>query len=318
MRRISSPGPSVDRLHLTRFALLSLGAALVTITLKLVAWYLTGSVGLLSDALESVVNVVAAAATLWLLYLSARPPDDRYAYGYSKAEYFASAFEGALILVAAAAIAWTAVQRLLHPQPLEQIGIGLAVSLVATAINFGVARVLLGAAKRNNSIALEADSHHLMTDVWTSVGVVVAVFAVGMTGWSWLDPLIAIAVAINIVFTGISLLRRSAFGLMDQALPAESVARIDAVLDRHRGHEVEFHAIRTRAAAGRSFVSMHVLVPGAWTVQKGHDLVEALEHEIAAEVPGTTVFTHIEPKEDPASYNDASLDHGRTPSERQT
>lgn len=302
----------MDRLHLTRFALLSLAAALVTITLKLVAWYLTGSVGLLSDALESVVNVVAAAATLWLLYLSARPPDDRYAYGYSKAEYFASAFEGALILVAAAAIAWTAVERLLHPQPLEQIGIGLAVSLVATAINFGVARVLLGAAQRNNSIALEADSHHLMTDVWTSVGVVVAVFAVGATGWSWLDPLIAIAVAINIVFTGVSLLRRSAFGLMDQALPPASVARIDAVLARHRGDEVEFHAIRTRAAAGRSFVSMHVLVPGAWTVQKGHDLVEALEHEIAAEVPGTTVFTHIEPREDPASYNDASLDHHAT------
>ncbi|MFO1414147.1 MAG: cation diffusion facilitator family transporter [Burkholderiales bacterium] len=299
----------MDRLHLTRFALLSLAAAVVTITLKLVAWYLTGSVGLLSDALESVVNVVAAAATLWLLFLSARPPDDRYAYGYSKAEYFASAFEGALILVAAAAIAWTAVERLLHPQPLEQIGVGLAVSLVATAINFGVARVLLRAAQRNNSIALEADSHHLMTDVWTSVGVVVAVFAVGVTGWSWLDPVIAIAVAVNIVFTGISLLRRSAFGLMDQALPADSVARIDAVLNRYRGTEVEFHAIRTRAAAGRSFVSMHVLVPGAWTVKQGHDLVERLEHEIAAEVPGTTVFTHIEPKEDPASYNDQSLDH---------
>ncbi|MFO1398948.1 MAG: cation diffusion facilitator family transporter [Burkholderiales bacterium] len=300
----------MDRLHLTRFALLSLGAALITITLKLVAWYLTGSVGLLSDALESVVNVVAAAATLWLLYLSARPPDDRYAYGYSKAEYFASAFEGALILVAAAAIAWTAVVRLLHPQPLEQVGIGVAVSLVATAINFGVARVLLRAAKRNNSIALEADSHHLMTDVWTSVGVVVAVIAVGVTGWPWLDPLIAMAVAVNIVFTGVSLLRRSAFGLMDQALPPESVARIHAILDRHRGDDVEFHAIRTRAAAGRSFVSMHVLVPGAWTVQRGHDLVEELEHEIAVDVPGTTVFTHIEPKEDPASYNDLSLDHG--------
>lgn len=291
--------------------MLSLAAAVATITLKLVAWHLTGSVGLLSDALESVVNVVAAAATLWLLFLSARPPDDQYAYGYSKAEYFASAFEGALILVAAAAIAWTAVERLLHPQALEQIGIGIAVSLVATAINFVVARLLLKAAQRHNSIALEADSHHLMTDVWTSVGVVVAVLAVGVTGWAWLDPLIAIAVAVNIVFTGVSLLRRSAFGLMDQALPPERVATIHAILDRYRGEDVEFHAIRTRAAAGRSFVEMHVLVPGAWTVKAGHDLVERLEHDIATAVPGMTAFTHIEPKEDPASYDDMGLDRVR-------
>ncbi|MFO1324221.1 MAG: cation diffusion facilitator family transporter [Burkholderiales bacterium] len=297
----------------TRFALLSLVASIGTITLKLVAWRLTGSVGLLSDALESIVNVVAAAATLWLLYLSARPADDRYAYGYSKAEYFASAFEGALILVAAAAIAWTAILRLINPQPIEQIGIGIAVSLVATAINLAVARVLLGAAKRHHSIALEADAHHLMTDVWTSVGVVVAVFAVGLTGWMWLDPVIALAVAANIVFTGVSLVRRSAFGLMDQALPAERVQRINAILDAFRGDDVEFHAIRTRAAAGRSFVSMHVLVPGEWTVKRGHDLVDRLEHEIASTVPGTTVFTHLEPREDPASYDDFSLDHGRAP-----
>jgi cation diffusion facilitator family transporter len=306
-------GRPLERQHLTRFALLSLGAAVATILLKLVAWHLTGSVGLLSDALESVVNVVAAAATLWLLYLSARPPDDRYTYGYSKAEYFASAFEGALILVAAVAIAWTAVQRLLHPQPLEQVGIGLAVSLVATGINFVVARRLLVAAKRHNSIALEADSHHLMTDVWTSVGVVVAVMAVALTGWNWLDPLIAIAVAINIVFTGVSLLKRSAFGLMDQALPEERVKQIHAILDRYRGEHAEFHAIRTRDAAGRSFVSMHVLVPGAWTVKEGHDFVDRLEHEIAVAVPGTTVFTHVEPKEDPSSYNDLSLDRPPAP-----
>ncbi len=221
---------AVDRTHLTRFALLSLLAALATITLKMVAWYITGSVGLLSDAMESIVNVVAAAATMWLLFLSARPPDDRYAYGYSKAEYFASAFEGALILVAAVAIGWAAIVRLLHPQPIEQVGMGIAVSIVATTINFVVARLLLRAARRHNSIALEADAHHLMTDVWTSVGVVVAVLAVGLTGWSWLDPVIALAVAVNIVFTGISLLRRSAFGLMDQALPPDSVRKIEAIL----------------------------------------------------------------------------------------
>lgn len=300
-----------DRSHLTRFALLSLGAAIATILLKLVAWHLTGSVGLLSDALESIVNVVAAAATLWLLHLSARPPDDRYAFGYSKAEYFASAFEGALILVAAAAIAWAAVERLVHPQPLEQIGIGIAVSLVATAINFVVARLLLSAAHRYDSIALEADAHHLMTDVWTSVGVVVAVLAVGATGWNRLDPIIALAVAANIVFTGISLLRRSAFGLMDQSLPAERVAQIEAILDRYRAEGIEFHAIRTRAAAGRSFVSMHVLVPGTWTVQQAHDLAERLEHDIATMAPGLVAFTHLEPREDPVSYADETLDRRR-------
>jgi cation diffusion facilitator family transporter len=268
-------------------------------------------VGLLSDALESIVNVVAAAATLWLLHLSARPPDERYAYGYSKAEYFASAFEGALILVAAAAIAWAAVERILHPRPLEQVGVGIAISVVATGINLVVSRLLIAAARRYNSIALEADAHHLMTDVWTSVGVVVAVFAVGATGWDWLDPAIALAVAANIVMTGVSLLRRSAFGLMDQALPPERARLIEAVLDRYRTEDVEFHAVRTRAAAGRSFVSMHVLVPGAWTVQRAHDLVERLEQEIGTAAPGTVTFTHVEPREDPASYDDLALDRER-------
>lgn len=298
----------MDRSSLTRFAYLSLAASVVTISLKLAAWYLTDSVGMLSDALESIVNVVAAAATIWLLYLSARPPDERHAYGYSKAEYFSSAFEGALILVAAALIAWAAVMRLMHPQPIEQVSVGVAVSIVASAINLGVARVLLGAARKHHSIALEADAHHLMTDVWTSIGVLVAVVAVAATGWNWLDPVIALVVAGNIVFTGVSLLRRSAFGLMDEALPAERVGSINAVLDRFRAQGVEFHAIRTRAAAGRSFVSMHVLVPGAWTVKQGHDLVEQVEHEVAATAPGTTVFTHLEPLEDPTSYKDEGLD----------
>jgi cation diffusion facilitator family transporter len=298
----------MNRKPLTRFALLSLVAAVVTIALKLAAWYVTGSVGMLSDALESIVNVVAASATLWLLFLSAREPDERHAYGYSKAEYIASAFEGALILAAAVLIAWAAVQRLFHPQAIEEVGIGVVVSLVATAINFAVARVLLGAARRHHSIALEADARHLMTDVWTSVGVVVAVAAVAITKWNWLDPAIALAVAANIVWTGVSLLRRSAFGLMDEALPAERVRAINDVLDGYRARGVEFHAIRTRAAAGRSFVSMHVLVPGDWTVQRGHDLVDKIEHDVASTAPGTTVFTHLEPLEDPTSYRDEGLD----------
>ncbi len=304
----------MDRSHLTRFALLSIAAAIATITLKTLAWYVTGSVGLLSDALESIVNLVAAMATLWMLMLSARPPDERYAYGYSKAEYFASAFEGALILVAAAAISWAAVDRLLHPQPIEQVSVGLVVSIVATGINFVVARLLARSAKRYRSIALEADAQHLMTDVWTSVGVVIAVIAVALTGWLWLDPLIAFAVALNIVWTGMSLLRRSAFGLMDRALPRDAIECIDKVLARYRSAEVGFHALRTRAAAGRSFVSMHVLVPGAWTVQRGHDLAEAIEREISEQVQGATVSTHIEPREDPVSYQDLSLDRVQPPS----
>jgi cation diffusion facilitator family transporter len=299
---------SENRLHLTRFAWLSIAAAVATISIKLGAWWLTGSVGLLSDALESVVNLVAAAMTLWMLSLSARPPSEEHAYGYSKAEYFSSGLEGAMIFVAALAIAWTAVDRLLHPRALESVGLGLGLSVAASAINFGVARVLLRAARRYQSIALEADAHHLMTDVWTSVGVVVAVAAVAFTGWNSLDPLIALAVAANIVFTGFSLIKRSAQGLLDRSLEAEQLAAITAVLDKHRNGGIEFHALMTRAAAGRSFVSMHVLVPGDWTVKCAHDLADSIEHEIATALPGTNVFTHIEPQDDPASYADVALD----------
>lgn len=300
-----------SRGHLTRFAWLSIGAAAATIAIKLGAWWFTGSVGLLSDALESIVNLVAAGMTLWMLALSARPPSEQHAFGYSKAEYFASGLEGAMILVAACAISWAAIDRLLRPQPLEQVSLGLGLSVLASAINFGVARVLLRAAGRYQSIALESDAHHLMTDVWTSVGVVVAVGAVALTQWNWLDPVIAIVVAGNIVVTGFSLIRRSALGLLDHALGPEQRAAIDTVLQKHRNDGIEFHALRTRAAAGRSFVSMHVLVPGAWTVQRAHDLAEKVEREIAATVPGASVFTHIEPREDRVSYEDIALDRIR-------
>jgi cation diffusion facilitator family transporter len=302
----------VSRNHLTRFAWLSIAAALATIAIKAGAWWLTGSVGLLSDALESIVNLVAAAMTLWMLALSARPPTEEHAYGYSKAEYFSSGLEGALIFAAALAIAWTAIDRLLHPQPLERVGLGLGLSLGATAINFVVARVLMKAALRYQSIALEADAHHLMTDVWTSVGVVVAVGAVALTEWNWLDPVIALAVAANIVFTGFSLVRRSALGLLDRSLPGEQRAAIESLLQKHRADGIDFHALRTRAAAGRSFVSVHLLVPGAWTVQRAHELAEEVEREIAAAVPGASVFTHTEPREDPSSYEDIALDRTHT------
>ena len=301
----------MNRNHLTRFAWLSIAAALATIAIKAGAWWLTGSVGLLSDALESIVNLVAAAMTLWMLALSARPPTEEHAYGYSKAEYFSSGLEGALIFAAALAIAWTAIDRLLHPQPLERVGLGLGLSLGATAINFIVARVLMKAAHRYQSIALEADAHHLMTDVWTSAGVVVAVGAVALTQWNWLDPVIALAVAGNIVFTGFSLVRRSALGLLDRSLPAEQRAAIESLLQKHRANDIDFHALRTRAAAGRSFVSVHLLVPGTWTVQQAHDVAEQIEGEIEAAVPGVSVFTHTEPREDPTSYDDIPLDRVR-------
>ena len=298
----------MSRASLVRFAWLSIAAAVATIALKAAACWLTGSVGLLSDALESFVNLAAAVVTLAMLVVAARPPDEEYAYGYSKAEYFASGLEGSLILVAAAVIGYAAIQRLLAPQPIERIGLGLGVSVVASAINFGVARVLARAGRHYRSIALEADAQHLMTDVWTSAGVVAGVALVGLTGWLWLDPVIALAVAAHIVWIGVGIVRRSVVGLLDRALPEAERRAIDAVLDGFRAEGIEFHALRTRAAAGRSFVSMHVLVPGAWSVQRGHDVLEAVEERVRAAVPGASVFTHLEPREDPASYRDETLD----------
>jgi len=293
---------------LTRFAWLSIAAAIVTIALKTVAWRLTGSVGLLSDALESLVNLAAAVMTLLMLGLAARPADETHAYGYSKAEYFASGVEGALILLAAAGITWAAVPRLFAPMPLEQAGLGLAVSTAASLVNLGVSRVMLGAGKKYGSIALEADGHHLMTDVWTSVGVILGVGAVALTGWRILDPLIAIGVAANIVWTGVKIVRRSALGLLDRALDPDELAVVTRILDAHAARGVQFHAVRTRQAGSRRFVTFHVLVPGGWTVSAGHDLVERIEAEIRGAIPNVNVLTHLEPVEDPASFEDVGLD----------
>jgi cation diffusion facilitator family transporter len=243
----------MSRASLTKFAWLSIAAAVATIGLKTTAWLLTGSVGLLSDAAESVVNLVAAVTTLGMLTIAARPPDADHAYGHDKAEYFASGVEGSLIIVAAIAIAWSAVNRLLHPAPIEQLGLGLIVATGASLINLAVARVLFRAGRKHHSIALEADAHHLMTDVWTSVGVLAGIGVVALTGWETLDPIVAIAVAINITWSGIQLVRRSALGLLDTALPADEQAEVQRVLDAHRGPEVQFHALRTRQAASRRF-----------------------------------------------------------------
>jgi cation diffusion facilitator family transporter len=294
--------------RLARLAWLSIGAAVVTIGLKLAAWRLTGSVGLLSDALESFVNLVAAVMMLVMITIAARPPDERHAFGYDKAEYFASGAEGALILLAAAAIGWAAVGRLLHPQPLERAGLGLAISLLASGVNLAVARVLLAAGRRHHSIALEADGHHLMTDVWTSAGVVAGIGLVAATGWLPLDPLVALAVAAQIVWTGAKLVRRSWKGLLDAALPPAELQAVHAVLERHAAEEIRFHAVRTRQAGARRFVSMHVLVPGAWTVSRGHDLLERIEDEVRRAIPNANLSTHLEAIEDPASFEDQDLE----------
>ena len=293
--------------HLKRYAWLSISAAIATILLKGIAWWLTGSVGLLSDALESFVNLAGALMALAMLSLAGTPADDRHAYGHGKAEYFSSAFEGFLILVAAFSIAWTAVDRWLHPQALQDVGVGLLVSVVASVINLLAARELLKAGREFNSITLEADAKHLMTDVWTSVGVIVAVAMVWVSGWLWLDPLIALLVALNIVWTGWQLLHRSASGLMDEALPEEQLEAIESVLASYRKQGLGFHALRTRQAGRLAFITLHVLVPGEWTVQRGHDVVEEIEGGIRALVPFSHLTTHLEPIEDPLSLIDEVL-----------
>lgn len=296
---------------LKRYAWLSIGAAFATIVLKGWAWWLTGSVGLLSDALESFVNLAGAMMALAMLTLAAAPADAAHPHGHGKAEYFSSAFEGFLILVAALAIAYAAVDRLLNPRPLEAVGIGLAVSVVASVINLVTSQILMDVGRRYKSISLEADAHHLRTDVWTSAGVIAGVGLVWLTGWLWLDPAIALLVAINIVWTGWKLLHRSTAGLMDVSMPADELGAIEGVLERYRQQGFDFHALRTRQAGARAFVSLHVLVPGAWTVQEAHDWSERIEADICRLLPHVHLTTHLEPLEDPRSHADQDLDrHG--------
>lgn len=300
-----------DREALRRYAWLSIAAAITTILLKGGAYVLTGSIALLSDAVESLVNLVTAIAALLALTVAARPPDEEHAYGHGKAEYFASGFEGALILVAAVGIAFAAGQRLLSPEPIVDIGLGLGISIAATAINFGVARVLLRAGRLYESITLEADAHHLMTDVWTTAGVVVGLTLAATTGALWLDPLVALLVALHVLRAGVKLMRRSALGLLDTALPEQDRQAIVEILERRCCEGVQYHALRTRQAGAWRFVSLHVLVPGDWTVQRGHELLEEIEEEIRDRFPAVTVFTHLEPVEDPTSFEDTLLERQR-------
>lgn len=298
--------PASERSALTRFAWLSIAAAVVTILLKLAAYLLTGSVGLLSDAAESLVNLAGALVALGMLTIAARPPDAQHAFGHSKAEYFSSAIEGLLILSAAGAIAYAAIERLLHPQPLEQMGIGLLVSTAASLVNLAVAQILIRAGRRYDSITLEADGKHLMTDVWTSAGVIGGLGLVALTGWTVLDSIVALAVALNIVWTAVDLLRRSVNGLMDASLPAADQQVIEAVMAQYRARQVEFHALRTRQAASRRFLSVHMLVPGSWTVHDAHHVAEDFERDLRAALGDAMIHTHIEPIEDEISMADVN------------
>jgi len=298
--------------NLTRYAWLSIAAALATIGLKSAAYLVTGSVGLLSDAVESVVNLVGAVMALGMLTVASRPADEDHSYGHSKAEYFASGVEGTLILVAALSIGVAAGRRLLAPQALEEVGAGLAISVGASLVNLAVALLLRRAGRQYHSITLEANAQHLFTDVWTSAGVIVGVTAVAATGWLRLDPVVALLVALNILWTGTNIVRRSVLGLMDTALPPEELAAVKAALDRHLSAGVEYHALRTRQSGARRFVSFHVLVPGDWTVHRGHELLEDIEARIRVAVPNVTVFTHLESLDDPASWDDQHLDRAES------
>lgn len=290
--------------YLKRFAWLSIATALTTMALKTIAYLLTGSVGLLSDAMESIVNLIGGSIALAMLTIAARPPDDNHSFGHSKAEYFASTAEGVLILIAAVGIIWAAVERLLSPRPLEQLGIGLAVSVLASLINLAVARTLIKIGKEHNSITLESDGQHLMTDVWTSVAVIGGLGLAALTKWTPLDPIIAILVALNIIWTGFQLLRRSVSGFMDAALPADEQAVIENVIMDYKKKGVDFHALRTRQAASRRFLSVHILVPGAWTVHDAHHIAEDFEGDIRAALKNAVVNTHLEPIDDEISMYD--------------
>ena len=298
----------MNRSSLTRFAWLSIAAAVLTIVLKTAAWLITGSVGLLSDAIESIVNLVGGIMALAMLTIAARPADEDHAYGHGKAEYFSSGVEGGLILVAAVSIAVAAVMRIITPRPLEAVGLGLAVSAVAAIVNLIVALLILRAGHRHNSITLEANAHHLLTDVWTSVGVLAGVGLVALTRWNWLDPAVALVVAANILWTGVGIVRRSVSGLMDISLNPADMATVRSILKTYEQAGIQFHALRSRQAGAQKFISVHVLVPGDWTVQRGHELLDKIEADIGRTLKDSTVFTHLESLDDPASWEDEKLE----------
>jgi cation diffusion facilitator family transporter len=286
---------------------LSILAAVLNLGLKTVAYRVTGSVGLLADAGESIVNLVAAVAGLVFIRYAAKPVDRSHTYGHEKIEYFSSGLEGMLILLAAGAITYFAIHRLFVPEPLEKLDIGSAFTLAATLINLGVGRWLIRAGRQTRSIALEADGHHLMTDVYTSVGVLVGLALVWLSNWSWIDAAVAIAVAAHISWTAFNLIRRSFNGLMDQALPEQDQAKVRAAIEGQLAPGMDYHALRTRRAGTRRFADFHLLVPGVFTVRRAHEITERIEEAIRAALPDMEVTIHIEPIEEPAAWEDSEL-----------
>jgi cation diffusion facilitator family transporter len=309
LKKISNTILLMQNKSLKKFIYLAIAAAVATISLKLLAYFLTGSVGLFSDALESGVNLIAAVVALFMITLAEKPADEEHAFGHHKAEYFSSAIEGGLIVIAAFSIIWSAIPRIIHPQPLENVGVGLLVAVGASAINLAVGMILIKNGKKNHSITLEADGKHLMTDVYTSVGVLIGIGLVNVTGFLVLDGIVAVGVAINILWTGYQLMHRSAQGLLDSAIPEEERQKIIDALDKFKDQNIEYHSLMTRQAGRRKFISLHILLPGKLSIQEGHDRVENIEKAIR-DLFGTpvTVFTHLEPVEDPLSMQDIGLD----------
>ncbi len=300
---------SMNSRSLNKYLYLSVAAALVTILLKYYAFHATGSMGFLSDALESFVNLFAALFALLMLHISRKPADQEHEFGHGKAEYFSSAVEGALILVAAFTIIRSAAPRLVDPVALENIGTGLLFSLLASLVNLAVGLVLINNGKKKKSLLVEADGRHLMTDVYTTVGVILGIILVQVTGWLIIDPIIAILVALNIIYSGYRLIVRSARELMDATIPEDELERVTAYLDSLGEREIEYHSLLTRMSGPRRFISMHLLVPGEWSVKRGHDCADEVEETIITMFrEPVTVSTHIEPVEDPASMKDIGID----------
>jgi cation diffusion facilitator family transporter len=291
--------------HARKYAYLSIGASFLTMALKFGAFFLTGSVGLFSDAVESVVNLTAGLIALMAIIHAYRPADQSHAYGHGKVEYFSSGMEGVLICIAALGIAYASVQRFLHPQELYFLGTGIVVAMLAGAVNFAVARIMLRAAREYDSIVLEADAKHLLTDVWTSAGLVsaLAVMHFAPPSWQILDPILGLIMSVNIIWTGVGLVLRSAAGLMDEGLPTDEIFLITDAIKRIGGKEAGFHALRTRKSGSVRFVDFHLLVPGSMTVQESHDLCCDIEEAIKAGLSGSQTTIHVEPREDHASFD---------------
>ena len=291
-------------MQVSAYLKLSIAVALATIALKTGAWWVSDSVSLLSDALESLVNLAGATFALAMVTIAARPPDDDHPYGHHKAEYFSSGFEGVLIFAAALAIIWAAVQRLLNPQPLQAVGLGIGLSVVASAMNGALAWSMLRKARSARSMALEGDARHLFTDVWTSAGVVVGLLGVMATGWLWLDPVLAIAVALNILREGYSLVWRSAAGLMDEALGPEALAQIDKVLADFAHPSIRFDHLVTRSAGQRRFVDLHMHMPASWTLGRAAAVRVSVEQALMSAVPGLRATIQLLPLDVEAHFAD--------------